>query len=499
MRSDDFASGRRSADGTRVAGVNSSPQSAQDSMTGNSAKYWSSGAIPLLTPDILAELIANSSDLAIVLSDVGKIHSVLVNPAHHSAGQLSHWEGRDIREFLTYESVPKLETRLEDLSGGQVNSRSIELNHTDGTDWEFPVLYTFHQIGPDGALLMLGRDLRPVAEMQLQLVKAQMALESDYEAKREFDARYRVLLEASRDAMVFVNLSTGRISDLNAMAATLMGANRDALMDSPFAPEFEGRRRGELLETLTSAAIAEDDPAMELTTRRTRKPVEIIPTIYRAAGGRQLLCRIETREAEIGIPDAETENLIGLFEKGADAILFTDREGHILSANEAFLNLVSVANFSSVKGASLADYLSRGAVDLKVLIDNAARNGQMRLYATKMSGEFAGDLSVEVSATYLNDRAKPCVAFVIRDTSRVDTVRRGGVTPSPETMRPAMDLVGSATLKEIVSETTDVIEKMCIETAVELTHNNRVAAAEMLGLSRQSLYVKLRKYDLLER
>jgi DNA-binding protein Fis len=37
---------------------------------------------------------------------------------------------------------------------------------------------------------------------------------------------------------------------------------------------------------------------------------------------------------------------------------------------------------------------------------------------------------------------------------------------------------------------------MCIETAVELTRNNRVAAAEMLGLSRQSLYVKLRKYGL---
>jgi len=55
-----------------------------------------------------------------------------------------------------------------------------------------------------------------------------------------------------------------------------------------------------------------------------------------------------------------------------------------------------------------------------------------------------------------------------------------------------MELVGSATLKEIVSETTDVVEKMCIETAVSLTRNNRVAAAEMLGLSRQSLYVKLR-------
>jgi DNA-binding NtrC family response regulator len=50
-----------------------------------------------------------------------------------------------------------------------------------------------------------------------------------------------------------------------------------------------------------------------------------------------------------------------------------------------------------------------------------------------------------------------------------------------------------------VAATTDVVEKMCIETAVELTDNNRVAAAEMLGLSRQSLYVKLRKYGLLSK
>jgi DNA-binding protein Fis len=66
-------------------------------------------------------------------------------------------------------------------------------------------------------------------------------------------------------------------------------------------------------------------------------------------------------------------------------------------------------------------------------------------------------------------------------------------------MQNVMELVGSAPLKDIVSATTDVVEKMCIETAVDLTRNNRVAAAEMLGLSRQSLYVNLRKYGLLNK
>ena len=52
---------------------------------------------------------------------------------------------------------------------------------------------------------MLGRDLRPIAETQQQLVQAQIALEKDYEARREFDSRYRVMLEATRDAVLFVN------------------------------------------------------------------------------------------------------------------------------------------------------------------------------------------------------------------------------------------------------------------------------------------------------
>ena len=91
------------------------------------------------------------------------------------------------------------------------------------------------------------------------------------------------------------------------------------------------------------------------------------------------------------------------------------------------------------------------------------------------------------------------LVLVVRDTSRADTLRRPAGVPNEEGMRNVMELVGSSTLRDIIAETTDVIEKMCIETALELTRNNRVAAAEMLSLSRQSLYVKLRKYGLLNK
>ena len=45
-------------------------------------------------------------------------------------------------------------------------------------------------------------------------------------------------------------------------------------------------------------------------------------------------------------------------------------------------------------------------------------------------------------------------------------------------------------------EATDMIERLCIEAALEMTNDNRASAAELLGLSRQSLYVKLRRYGL---
>jgi transcriptional regulator PpsR len=153
----------------------------------------------------------------------------------------------------------------------------------------------------------------------------------------------------------------------------------------------------------------------------------------------------------------------------------------------------------SVRDRSLADFLVRGSVDLKVLLDNSRRNGRMRLYATRIVTSFAGEVPVEISASYLDDRPSPGLAVVIRDTSRAEALRRPGFAPVDEGGRSLPELVGTSTLREIVAETTDVVEKLCIETAIELTRNNRVAAAEMLGLSRQSLYVKLRKFGLLSR
>lgn len=61
----------------------------------------------------------------------------------------------------------------------------------------------------------------------------------------------------------------------------------------------------------------------------------------------------------------------------------------------------------------------------------------------------------------------------------------------------ARELLGCTGLKEIVARTTEIVEKTCIEAALTRHKGNRAACASTLGMSRQSFYVKLRKYNML--
>ncbi|SFQ06176.1 transcriptional regulator PpsR [Roseivivax halotolerans] len=444
-------------------------------------------------------LLSAACDLAVCIDSNGIVTSVAGAPLGSS---LQHWIGSPISDVLTVESRPKLDAALETFrKTGQIR-RPVELNHEDGKTWEFPVRYDVYPGLQEGETLLLGRDLSLVAETQAQLVQAQMSLEQGYEARREFDARYRLLLRTVADPVVFVSVSDGRIKDLNDPAATLLGSSREDLVGAIFANEFTNRGREEFVEMLVNAAISENADDLVAETRRDQSEISFEPQVFRASGERVLILRLGRHGGSATAGDgaqAVRGDLGGLFANAADAMVITSATGTIQSANDAFLEMVDAAHFTDVKGRKLGEFLSRGQVDLNVLIENARRAGKMRFYSTKAINEYGAETSVEMSATLISKDPDAQIGFVIRDTSRIESMRRTQMHASEESSRNVMELVGSATLKEIVAETTDVVEKMCIETAVNLTRNNRVAAAEMLGLSRQSLYVKLRKYDLLSR
>ena len=113
-----------------------------------------------------------------------------------------------------------------------------------------------------------------------------------------------------------------------------------------------------------------------------------------------------------------------------------------------------------------------------------------------LRGGYGREISVEVSAVRTLDQAASRIGFLIRQERRARTSETRSMQSLPHSLDQMKELVGNVPLKELVRETTDVIERLCIEAALELTDDNRASAAELLGLSRQSLYAKLHRFGL---
>ncbi|MDF2231516.1 transcriptional regulator PpsR [Albimonas sp. CAU 1670] len=450
-----------------------------------------------LPSELVAMALSAAGDVVLVLDDERRVLSALLGADTRAVEriELSHWRDRPLEALLTEESRPKLDKLLAEAAAGGPR-RARELNHIDGS-LELPMRYIAFRI--DQRFLLVGRDLRPMAELQRKLVRAQLALEQDYERFREYETRYRVLLETSREALVLVEAESGRVRDLNPAAERLLGVSGGGLNGAALSSEFEDRSRDAFAVAANRAVETGEPQSVAVRSRRGFRALTVDAQLFRAGGEALLLCRLFPEEAPGGVSSEFGTALADLFHKGGDAIVLTDATGRIETANEAFLNLVDVAVPRELRGMSFADFLERPAVDLSVMTEQAMRTGRLSGFGTRLRTRFGAVVSVDISTTHLSGREPLAFAFVIRDLSRHVGAREPGPSVDGEAMQNVIDLVGSAPLKELVAATADVVERMCIETAVQLTNNNRAAAAEMLGLSRQSLYVKLRKYNLIGR
>jgi transcriptional regulator PpsR len=446
-------------------------------------------------------LVEKAADLAVFIGPDGIVEGISTNSASPSLGCLDHWIGRSFTDFLTSESREKYEARIAAMAADPgLEPRPLEINHVDNANWEAPVRYTLHRVGDTGALLLLGRDLQPFAEVQQRLVAEQVARERDAQLLRGAETFYRMVLEASETPLALIEPDAGRIRDINSAAAQLLGSKADTLRGTAFAQVFEGRKRAEFAEALQAAAADDEARGVDAVSRRNGRLLKVVPEVFRAAGSLYMLCRLAPMDDEGGTGPEFAGALTTLYADAGDAIVLTDGKGLIREANEAFLVLADAAQMRDLTGTSLADYLVRGSVDLKLLIEGATKRGRVRRYAAQVQSIVGTRAPVDISVTRLRQRGVDLgFGFIIRETVGNEGVEATGdaVGVSDEAMKSVMELVGTASLKELVSATSDVVEKMCIETAVRLTGNNRVAAAEMLGLSRQSLYVKLRKYGLI--
>lgn len=456
-------------------------------------------AVSRLDPRTTGSLVAAASDVSLVVDGDGVIRDAAFGADGLSEEAGETWLGRRWIDTVTVESRPKVLSLLEDAGPGAV-TRWRQVNHPSAQGGaDVPIRYAALRIPDDDRIIVIGRDLRALSALQQRLAESQQALERDYARLRGAETRYRVLFQLAGEPILIVDAGTRRITEINPAAARLLGRAVKRIVGRDLVDLFEpegARAVQSLLVGLRLTGQAED-----LTARlaQRRGEARVSASLFREEAGTSILVRLNA-QAPAASPAAARSGALEVIEAMPEGFVVTDRDRRIIGVNAAFLDLAQLATEHQAKGESLERWLGREGSEIGALFTTLAEHGSVRHFTTVIRGEFGAVDEVEVAAVSVPGGERPCFGFTLRTLPRRVAAASPSASPGgrelPRSVEHMTELVGRVSMKVLVRETTDLIERLCIEAALRITNDNRASAAEMLGLSRQGFYAKMRRYGL---
>lgn len=447
-----------------------------------------------LNTDAMARLVAAASDIAVVVDGRGIVRDVAFGSQDLVDEGFSSWVGQPWVQTVTLESREKIKEMLQDNATSGV-SRWRQVNHSTKAGTDVPVRYSAVRVGSTGRIVAIGRDLRPIAVLQQRLVDAQQSVEREYSRLRQVETRYRLLFQISSEAVLIVDATSGRVVEANPAASQILGKPVKRLSGRSFLESFSSDSERKIQQGFDTARSK--GRADQIRVKLDGKKTELVMacSVFREDTNVHFLVRLSPASAEAAVWLSQRSNVFDVVQKMPEGFVVTDHDRRILTANAAFLEMTQIATEDQLRGEPIDRWLGRLPVDVNVLIKNVRERGEVRGFSTQVRGEFGSTTDVEVSGVAVASGDTPCLGFTIHTAQR--RVDGGEVRPGvARSVEQLTELVGRVSLKDLVRESTDMIERLCIEAALELTGDNRASAAEMLGLSRQGLYSKLRRHGL---
>jgi transcriptional regulator PpsR len=445
-----------------------------------------------------ARLIAVSADVALIVDPDGVIEDVSIGNSDFKLDGHLDWVGRQWSDTVTVDSRSKVVSLLRD-AAASTPRKWRHINHPSAKGADVPLMYSAIQVGPNGRVVAFGRDMRALATVQERLVAAQQSMERDYLRLRHMETRYRLLFEMASESVLIVDATTQKVVEANPAAAQVIGEPVKRITGRAFVDCFDAGSQQAVLTLLSGVRAAGQADTVRARLAGGQWELTLSASLFRQENGAFFLVRLAPAQADALAkgPAGNEAMLLKAVESVPDGFVVTDGEGRVLTANSAFIEMTQLATGAQLEGESLERWLGGATVDLNVLLANLRQHGSVRLFSTTLRGQYGATTPVEISATAVPHAEAPCMGFSVRDIGRrLAPQPRRGTRELPRSAAQLTELVGRVPLRDIVGETTDLIEQLCIEAALELTSDNRASASEMLGLSRQSLYVKLRRYGL---
>jgi transcriptional regulator PpsR len=449
----------------------------------------------MLGPDAAASLLAAAGDFAVLVDPAGVVRDVSVAPTDVAADLSREWVGRPWPETATFDTKLKIEALLREVATRGVSKRR-QVNHTTAAGAELPVTYTAMRIGRDGSVVAVGRDMRHLSSLQQRLVEAQQAMERDYWRLRHVETRYRLLFQLASDGILVVDAGTMKVLDANGAAGHLFGELPERLVGRSFPFGVTAPSVRVLEDLITAARSAGRAGDVDLHLIDGDRPLRASASCFRQETATLLLIRFAVADGDSATDAGQPSRLRDLIETSPDGFVVTDLDGHILEANRAFLDLAELATLEQARGQLLSTFIGRPGADFPVFVSMLKKHGTVRLIATAARGSHGAATEVEISAVWVPEDDEPTIGFTMRDIGRRLASGPQGARDLTRAVEELTALVGRVTLRDLVRDTVDLVERHFIEAALELTNDNRTSAAEVLGVSRQSLYVKLRRHRL---
>ena len=451
-----------------------------------------------LEAEVAARVITAASDFALIVDSEGVIKDLPFATADMPKESIASWVGRPWMETVTTESRPKIAEMLRDASAKSA-PRWRQVNHPQPRAADFPVRYSAIEVGRRGNIIALGRDLRPAAALQQRLIEAQQATEREYARLRNAETRYRALFQLSSEAILIADAGTLKLIEANPAALDALGRTAKKLIGRTLPDLLDADSVGAMQLALTAARSAGQSGG-HLMRLADGSPCQVSFSFFRQGATSHILVQLVAAESSQGRSSPARSSVMSVVQNMPDAFVLADTEQRVLAVNTSFIELAQLATEEQATGQSLDRWIGRNGSEFGLMSSSLRTHGSIRNFVTVLRGELGSQEDVEVSAVYVAGGPQPCQGFTIRTTGRRNAaVRKPTDTAFPHSVNQLTSLVGTVPLKELVRETTDLIERLCIEAALELADDNRVSAAEMLGVSRQSLYMKMRRFGIGDR
>jgi PAS domain-containing protein len=412
----------------------------------------------------LRSLIAHLADIAVQLTLDGSVVHAFARRGHAAEDIVGSWVGGAFRDTLTKESKLKLDRALASISFDTDQSVELEINHKIGDAFGLPVLYRLYFRAAARTALLIGRDLQDVARAQQRLMAATVRAEMAAQRGRNFGSTLAAVLDIVPDPIFVLNEDMGEVEASN-----------------PAADRLLGRHIGASTFSLGEVATIEGRELIVKPGRRGSFPIETLR--FRRGANSMMIVLIRSVEPKAALRAEHA------FDEASVAIAVTDADGRIVSTNAALLRLSKVDRTAQAlrEGGSIADILVRGTIDMQVVLASVQNDAKVSDHEVLLKSRDTS-ISAILTAFRLADGARSQIVWMFRPSD--------SASGRDDMSRMLTAKVGRMSLLEIVAESNVEIERLCIEEALRRTGDNRAAAANLLGLSRQSLYVRLRRFGI---